>query len=139
MKIWDLFFEKGYFCTITKEMDIIQIPQILISLGTKFHLRGHTFMKIIKIYQFRDPNPKPITSLNSQKWTKDLLFNNNRFRKHVAICKIRPAPLLFGRHKCMVPQTKIFGPNLLKKGVPALKQKSEHYHLIQVPNFSFNK
>ena len=116
-----------------------QIPQIWISLGTKFHLRDHTFMKFIKIYQFRDPNPKPITSLHSQKWTKDLLFNNNRFRKHVTICKIPPTPLLFGRHKCMIPQTKIFGPSLLKKGIPALKKKGEHYHLIQVPNFSFNK
>ena len=29
--------------------------------------------------------------------------------------------------------------NYFKKGVHALKQKSEHYHLIQVPNFNFNK
>ena len=88
----NIFWKRIFLSQYKRNGHRYQIPQIWISLGTKFHLRGHTFMKFIKIYQFRDPNPKPIISLHSQNWTKDLLFDNNRFRKHVTNCKIPQLP-----------------------------------------------
>ena len=63
--------------------------------------KGHPFMTSTKMTNFLTPLP-----YHPQKWTIDLLFKNNRIRKHVTNYKLQdsPNPLPYGRHKCMVPK-----------------------------------
>ena len=66
-----------------------------LKLQVSFSLKGSSIYDVHKNSQFFDSPPHPYP-LHSQNWTIDLLFKNNRIRKHVTNFKTPPPPFRVG-------------------------------------------
>ena len=87
---------------LQKSTNCLCVFDHFVGLALKGLIRGHTFITSTKNDQFSDPHPTPY----QQKETTDLLFKNNRIRKHVANLKNpqHTPSLLCAHHECMAPK-----------------------------------
>ena len=77
-----------------------QAKGIKLLLWQKNWPKGSSIYDVHKNDQFWPP----LYTHHPQKWTIDLLFKNNKIRKHMTNFKTAPTPLLCGRHKFIVPK-----------------------------------